>query len=58
MSRRNSSDNGNRFLRAGGGPRWAGRLLGLAVVLVIVGLILSSVWYTFFHYVPPGKMLV
>ncbi len=38
--------------------RWLlllGALFGLALVLVILG---SILWHTFFHYVPPGYMLV
>ena len=36
----------------------AGRRLAFAVVAALLIGILSSVWYTFYHYVPPGKMLV
>ena len=59
MSPRNiSSDDNNPFRLAGAGARRFRYLGAGAVVLVIVGVVLSSLWYTFFHYVPPGKMLV
>ena len=57
MSPRNISfGEGNPFLRPGG--RWMRWLLGAAVVALVVGIGLSIVWFTFYHYVPPGKMLV
>ena len=59
MSPRNiSSDDDNPFRMAGANVRRY-RLLGaVAMVLVIVGVVLGGAWYTFYHYVPPGKMLV
>ena len=57
MSPRNISlDEGNPFFRPGG--RRARRLVIAAVVALILGVGVSVVWFTFYHYVPPGKMLV
>jgi hypothetical protein len=58
MSPRNISNGGNPFLLRGPGRPWPRRLVIVAVVAVVGLLILSSVWFTFYHYVPPGKMLV
>ena len=56
MSPRNIE--GNPFLRPSARQRWARRLLAVAVVAVIVLVAVNVVWYTFYTYVPPGKMLV
>ena len=58
MSPRNISDEGNPFLRPSPRQRWLRRLLALAVVAAVVVGLLTTVWFTFYHYVPPGKMLV
>ena len=58
MSPRNTSDNVNPFLRPSAGGRWLRGLVVLAVLLVVAGVALRMVWYTFYTYVPPGKMLV
>ena len=58
MSPRNTSESDNPFLRPTPAGRWLRRGLAAVVVLVIAGVVLSSLWYTFFHYVPPGEMLV
>jgi hypothetical protein len=58
MSPRNISDEGNPFLRYGGRQRWLRWLVALVGVPLFVVCTFSGVWYTFYHYVPPGKMLV
>ena len=58
MSPRNTSESVNPFLQPSAGGRWLRRIVAVAVVLVVAGVALSSVWYSFYHYVPPGKMLV
>jgi hypothetical protein len=58
MSPRNTSEEANPFLRPGARQRWLRRLAALAIVAVVVVVALNVVWFTFYHYVPPGKMLV
>jgi uncharacterized membrane protein YqiK len=58
MSPRNTSESANPFLQPGPARRWVRRAVIVVIALVVIGVALTSVWYTFYHYVPPGKMLV
>ncbi len=58
MSSEYTTNGSNPFLRLGWGRRWLRRGLILAGVLAVLGVIAAMLWNTFFHYVPPGKMLV
>jgi hypothetical protein len=40
------------------GVRWKRRFLAIALPALVLLLLLLILWNTFFHYVPPGKMLV
>src|SRR5438270_3970357 len=57
MSPRNTSEHLNPFLQPNPARRWARRAVILVIALAVLGAALTSVWYTFYHYVPPGKML-
>jgi regulator of protease activity HflC (stomatin/prohibitin superfamily) len=58
MSPRNTSNDPNPFLRPSVPGRWFRRGLALILLLGLGAFALSMTWYTFFHFVPPGKMLV
>ncbi len=58
MSSQNTSNSPNPFLRPGRAGRWMRRGLILAGLLALAAAALTALWNTFYHYVPPGKMLV
>lgn len=58
MSPRNTSEGLNPWLQPTAGGRWMRRGLIVLGLLVVLGIAVTSLWYTFYHYVPPGQMLV
>lgn len=58
MTARSNRDNPLAVLPPPRGSRWKRLLVAIGVPTVVLLLLLLALWNVFFHYVPPGKMLV